>query len=74
MNLDEEPVISNFEYIDDDEHDIKFTLNRCPSRIANGLRRVLIAETPTLAFELVDMNENSRLEKKRFHFIHTFLT
>ena len=49
--------ISEFETIDDCS--VQFKINRCPSKIANGLRRVLIAETPTMALELIDIYENT---------------
>lgn len=50
------PFISNFEKIGD--YKLRCVLNGCPSKIANGLRRVLLAETPVLAFELVEMYVN----------------
>ena len=49
---------TNFE-IDNDENELRCKINRCPLSIANGLRRILIAETPTLAIDLVDMEENT---------------
>ena len=41
-----------------DEH-IKFTLRKTDASIANALRRVIIAEVPTLAIDLVDVIENT---------------
>lgn len=49
--------ISDFVNIDDQT--VRFKLNRCPSKIANGLRRVLMSETPMMALELINVYENS---------------
>lgn len=56
--MDKGAHFTDFE-IDDNDNEIRCKINRCPLSIANGLRRVLIAETPTLAIDLVDMEENT---------------
>jgi DNA-directed RNA polymerase alpha subunit len=38
---------------------IKFALNGCDASLANSLRRVMIAEVPTLAPHLVSIFENT---------------
>ncbi|EZG67804.1 putative DNA-directed RNA polymerase II subunit, partial [Gregarina niphandrodes] len=38
---------------------IKFTLKNCDVSFANALRRVMIAEVPTMAIDLVSIEENS---------------
>ena len=38
---------------------IKFVLTKADSSVANALRRVLIAETPTLAIDIVSFDANS---------------
>ena len=45
--------------IDDDENELRCKIHRCNLSVANGLRRVLISEVPTLAIDLVDMMENT---------------
>jgi DNA-directed RNA polymerase II subunit RPB3 len=40
-------------------HEIKFTLSDTDVSVANTLRRVMIAEVPTLAIDLVEFHENS---------------
>lgn len=42
-----------------DDQTIRCKINRCSLSIANGIRRMLIAETPTLAIDLIDMIENT---------------
>ena len=39
--------------------DISFTLNQTDLSIANALRRTMIAEVPTMAIDLVEIEENS---------------
>jgi DNA-directed RNA polymerase II subunit RPB3 len=41
------------------ENDISFTLNNMDLSIANALRRVMIAEVPTMAIDLVEFEENT---------------
>jgi len=38
---------------------IKFVLDNCDSSIANGLRRVMYSEVPTMAIEMVQIEQNS---------------
>ena len=38
---------------------IKFILSNCDQSVANALRRIMMAEVPTLAIETVTVNENS---------------
>jgi len=40
-------------------HEIKFTLSNTDVSVANTLRRIMIAEVPTLAIDLVEFTENS---------------
>lgn len=53
--------IENFCIIND--YELKCEIKSCPSKIVNGLRRVLIGETPTMAIDLVEIfvNEASGL-------------
>ena len=39
--------------------DISFILNQTDLSIANALRRTMIAEVPTMAIDLVEIEENS---------------
>jgi DNA-directed RNA polymerase II subunit RPB3 len=40
-------------------HEIKFILSDTDTSMANTLRRIMIAEVPTLAIDLVEFHENS---------------
>eukprot|EP00934_Nitzschia_sp_Nitz4_P006883 Nitzschia sp. Nitz4//scaffold189_size62959//43287//44375//NITZ4_006314-RA/size62959-snap-gene-0.10-mRNA-1//-1//CDS//3329539914//6873//frame0 len=40
-------------------HEIKFVLSDTDTSVANTLRRIMIAEVPTLAIDLVEFHENS---------------
>lgn len=40
-------------------HEIKFILSETDTSMANALRRIMIAEVPTLAIDLVEIYENS---------------
>ena len=40
-------------------HEIKFILSETDTSVANALRRIMIAEVPTLAIDLVEFYENS---------------
>ena len=40
-------------------HEIKFVLSETDTSVANALRRIMIAEVPTLAIDLVEFHENS---------------
>ena len=40
-------------------HEIKFILSETDTSVANTLRRIMIAEVPTLAIDLVEFHENS---------------
>lgn len=40
-------------------HEIKFILSDTDTSVANTLRRIMIAEVPTLAIDLVEFHENS---------------
>eukprot|EP00980_Cylindrotheca_fusiformis_P029121 scaffold22733_cov214-Cylindrotheca_fusiformis.AAC.3 len=40
-------------------HEIKFILSDTDTSVANTLRRIMIAETPTLAIDLVEFSENT---------------
>jgi len=45
---------------------LKFTLSQTDSSVANALRRVMMAETPTLAVETVEVEENSSVLHDEF--------
>lgn len=64
--MDKGPSFSDFVIDDDDLQTIRCKINDCPLSVANGLRRVLIAETPTLAFDLIDMFENTSVLHDEF--------
>jgi DNA-directed RNA polymerase II subunit RPB3 len=40
-------------------HEIKFILSDTDTSVANTLRRIMIAEVPTLAIDLVEFHENT---------------
>ena len=40
-------------------HEIKFILSETDTSVANTLRRIMIAEIPTLAIDLVEFHENT---------------
>lgn len=40
-------------------HEMKFILSDTDTSMANTLRRIMIAEVPTLAIDLVEFHENS---------------
>lgn len=40
-------------------HELKFTLSKTDVSLANGLRRTMIAEVPTMAIDLVTVTENT---------------
>ena len=41
------------------DSDISFILNNMDLSVANALRRVMIAEVPTMAIDLVEFEENT---------------
>eukprot|EP00485_Elphidium_margaritaceum_P001790 CAMPEP_0202696030 /NCGR_PEP_ID=MMETSP1385-20130828/9417_1 /ASSEMBLY_ACC=CAM_ASM_000861 /TAXON_ID=933848 /ORGANISM="Elphidium margaritaceum" /LENGTH=419 /DNA_ID=CAMNT_0049352125 /DNA_START=16 /DNA_END=1275 /DNA_ORIENTATION=- len=49
-----------------DSQNIEFVLSNCDLSIANALRRICIAEVPTLAFDFVDIVENSSVLDDEF--------
>ena len=48
------------------KYNIKFLLKECHISIANALRRVMISEVPTMAIDLVYVNENSSVLHDEF--------
>lgn len=40
-------------------HEIRFILSETDTSMANTVRRIMIAEVPTLAIDLVEFHENS---------------
>lgn len=40
-------------------HEMRFILSETDTSVANTLRRIMIAEVPTLAIDLVEFHENS---------------
>ena len=49
-----------------DQNEIRFVLSKCPLYLANALRRVMIAEVPTMAFDFVEIQENSSVLHDEF--------
>jgi DNA-directed RNA polymerase II subunit RPB3 len=43
----------------DVNNELRCNINRCQYSMANGLRRVLLSETPTLAIDIINMDENT---------------
>ena len=56
--MDQGSFFDNFKF-DDEENELRCKVNRSCVSITNGLRRILIAETPTLAIDLIDMEDNT---------------
>lgn len=54
------------EIIDISKYTIKFLLKDCHTSIANALRRTMICEVPTMAIDLVFINENSSVLHDEF--------
>ncbi len=50
---------SSIEVLHRDEEKIQFILRNTDASIANALRRVMLAEVPTMAVELVEFEANS---------------
>jgi DNA-directed RNA polymerase II subunit RPB3 len=48
-----------FEILSVQPHEIKFILSETDTSMANSLRRIMIAEVPTLTIDLVEFSENS---------------
>jgi len=48
------------------KNEIMFILSKCPLYIANALRRVMIAEVPTMAIDFVEIIENSSVLHDEF--------
>lgn len=48
-----------FELLSLQPHEIKFILSETDTSVANALRRIMIAEVPTLTIDLVEFSENS---------------
>ena len=42
-----------------EDNRVDFVLQSCSLSLANSLRRVMLAEIPTIAIDLVEINENS---------------
>ena len=53
------PRVPKLDIIELSKYTVKFLLKDCHISIANALRRVIIAEVPTMAIDLVYINENS---------------
>eukprot|EP00494_Astrolonche_serrata_P029866 UN30133 len=49
-----------------DKNEITFVVSKCPLYLANALRRVMIAEVPTMAFDFVEIQENSSVLHDEF--------
>ncbi len=49
----------NVRVLEKDKNNIKFVLEEVPLAFANSLRRIMLSEIPTLAFDSIDFVENS---------------
>lgn len=56
--MDQGAFFSEFN-IDEDNQSFECKVNRCDLSIINGVRRILYAETPMLAIDLINMEENT---------------
>ena len=45
--------------VSSDKYTIKFELSNTDLTVANALRRIIIAEVPTMAIDIVEINENT---------------
>jgi len=61
MDIDDEEADKTIEVeiIELKDHEIKFMLTNCTLSIANALRRVMIAEVPTMALDFANIEDNS---------------
>lgn len=53
--------------VNDNENSVSFTLKNTDLSIANSLRRIMIAEVPTIAIDLVDIENNSVIQPFENH-------
>jgi len=49
-----------------EKNEITFVVSKCPLYLANALRRVMIAEVPIMAFDFVEIQENSSVLHDEF--------
>jgi len=66
LDYEEESLSPEIEILTINSEFIKFVLSKCPLYLANALRRVMIAEVPTMAFDFVEIQENSSVLHDEF--------
>lgn len=67
FDFDEDGRISpEVEILKLEQDHITFILSKCPLYMANALRRAMIAEVPTLAFDFVEIQENTSVLHDEF--------
>ena len=54
------------EILDLKTHSIKFKLSKCDLSVANALRRTMISQVPTMAIDLVMIQENTSVLHDEF--------
>lgn len=65
-DYEEEKISPEIEILKINGNEITFVLSKCPLYLANALRRVMIAEVPTMAFDFVEIQENSSVLHDEF--------
>jgi len=69
MDIDnefEDGINPEIEILSIKRDEITFILSKCPLYLANALRRVMIAEVPTMAFDFVEIQENTTVLHDEF--------
>jgi len=65
-DYDEDTIKPEIEIISLEKNEVTFVVSKCPLYIANALRRVMIAEVPIMAFDFVEIQENSSVLHDEF--------
>lgn len=63
---EDQGISPEIEILKIDSNEIRFVLSKCPLYLANALRRVMIAEVPVMAFDFVEVQENSSVLHDEF--------
>lgn len=63
---EDQGISPEIEILKIDQNEIRFVLSKCPLYLANALRRVMIAEVPVMAFDFVEVQENSSVLHDEF--------